>query len=183
MGNDTDISTLGRRTLVSITTGTIVDIKIFRTCELQDMSESVRKFVEQYEAPIKKLKKELESQGLDTKMLPATYALPPTGKLKKAQDAIYVEYYVQHKDILAVGDKGTFFAANKFIVKRVIPEGKEPYTDFRPNEKIDALLSIPSINKRMVTSIILNGSLNKLMVELDRSVKDMLGIPYDDSKA
>jgi hypothetical protein len=146
------------------------------------MSPSVRKVVEEYEAPIKKLKSELEAGGFDTKALPATYALPTTGKLKKAEDAIYIEFYVQHDDIPGVGDKGTFFAANKFVIKSVIPEGKEPYTDFRPNEEVSAMLSVTSINKRMVTSIMLNGALNKLMVELDRSIKDMLGIPYDDSK-
>ena len=182
MGDKTDLSELGRKVLTSDTTGTIVDIKIFRTCELKDMSPSVRKVVEEYEAPIKKLKAELEAGGFDTKALPATYALPTTGKLKKAEDAIYVEFYVQHDDIPGVGDKGTFFAANKFVIKSVIPEGKEPYTDFRPNEEVSAMLSVTSINKRMVTSIMLNGALNKLMVELDRSVKDILGIPYDDSK-
>ena len=35
----------------------------------------------------------------------------------------------------------------------------------------------------MVCSIAVVGSLNKLMVELDRKCKDMLGIKYDDSKA
>lgn len=181
IGKDTDVSELGRRTINSDTTGTIVDIKVFRTCELKDMSPSVRKFVEEYEKPIKQLKAELEAQGVDTKSLPATYTLPPTGKLKKAQDAIYVEFYVQHDDIPGVGDKGTFFAANKFTIKKVIPKGKEPYTDFRPKEEVSALLGVTSIDKRMVTSIILNGSLNKLMVELDRSVKDLLEIPYDES--
>ena len=53
----------------------------------------------------------------------------------------------------------------------------------RPNEVIDGFITNTSVNGRMVTSIISVGSLNKLMVELDRSVKDLLGIPYDDSKA
>ena len=57
-----------------------------------------------------------------------------------------------------------------------------PYTDFRPNEPIEAFVSQTSIDKRMVTSTMVYGSLQKLMVELDRSVKDMAGIPYDDSK-
>lgn len=181
MGSEADVSELGRRVLSSDTTGTIVDIKILRTCELKDMSPSVRKVVEEYEKPIKNLKSELDKNGFDTTSLPATYALPTTGKLKKAEDALYIEFYIQHDDIPGVGDKGTFFAANKFVIKSIIPEDKVPYTDFRPNEEVSALLSVTSINKRMVTSIMVNGALNKLMVELDRSVKDMLGIPYDES--
>jgi hypothetical protein len=38
-----------------------------------------------------------------------------------------------------------------------------------------------SISKRMVQSIAVYGSLQRLMVELDRKVKDILEIPYDDS--
>ena len=60
----------------------------------------------------------------------------------------------------------------------MIPEGEEPYTEFRPNEKIDAFVSIGSINGRMVCSTPLVGSISKLMVELDRSCKDIAGIPY-----
>jgi hypothetical protein len=182
MGKDTEISDLGRRKIESETTGTIVGVKVYRTCELADMSESVRKFVSDYEKPIKALKKELEAQGIDTKTMPATYALPTTGKLKKAEDAIYVEVYVQHQDVPGIGDKITYFAANKAVLRSIIPEGKEPYTDFRPNEEVSAMLSVSSINKRMVTSILMNGSLNKLMIELDRSVKDILGISYDESE-
>ena len=182
MGKDTEISDLGRRKIESETTGTIVGVKVYRTCELADMSESVRKFVSAYEKPIKALKKELEAQGIDTKTMPATYALPTTGKLKKAEDAIYVEVYVQHQDVPGIGDKITYFAANKAVLRSIIPEGKEPYTDFRPNEEVSAMLSVSSINKRMVTSILMNGSLNKLMIELDRSVKDILGISYDESE-
>jgi DNA-directed RNA polymerase beta subunit len=176
---DDELSTIGRRTIESDTTGRVVDIKIYRTCEIKDMSESLQKIVNAYEKPIKELKSKLEQQGLSTTMLPATYALEPTGKLKKAQDALIIEIYVEHDDIVGVGDKIVYLAANKAVIKTVIPEGKEPYTDFRPNEEVSALLSVSSINHRMVTSIIKNGVINKLLIELDRSVKDMAGIKYD----
>ena len=174
-----DPSELGRRSIRCETTGTVAGIKIYRTCEIADMSPSLQKFVREYEKPIKDLKKTLESYGINTKELPATYKLEATGKLKKADDAVYVEYYVVHPDKVAVGDKITYFSANKATEKAIIPEGKEPYTDFRPEEHVNALLSISSINHRMVTSIMLNGAMNKLLIELDRTVKDELGIPYD----
>lgn len=183
MGQDAlQTSELGRKTIKSKTTGTVVGIKIFRTCSLDSMSEDVRKIVNQYEAPIKDLKKKLESEGIDTKTLPATYALPPVGKLKKAEDALYIAFYIQHDDIVGIGDKIVYFAANKAVIKNVIPDDLAPYTDFRPNEPVSAFVSVVSINKRMVTSTLINGALNKLMVELDRKCKDMAGIPYDDSK-
>lgn len=78
-------------------------------------------------------------------------------------------------------DKIVYYSANKATEKNLFPLGQEPYTDFRPNEKIDAFVSEISIDKRMVTSTLIYGGLQKLMIELDRSVKDIMGIKYDDS--
>ena len=180
--SDTDISDIGRNTLSSDTTGILKAIKVYRTCDIdEEMSDSVKALVEAYEKPIAKLKKKLDKEGIyNTTVIPASYKLNPVGKLKKAVDAIYVEFYVEHDDIIGCGDKITYQSANKGVIKTVLPEGKEPFTDFRPDEEISAMLSITSINKRMVLSIVLDGALNKLMVELDRSVKDILDIPYND---
>ena len=176
-----DVSELGKRKLKSEVTGVVKAIKIFRTVELEDLSESLRKVVSEYEKPLENLKKKLQDNGLDISQVPAHYALEPTGKLKKAQDAVVFEFYVEYKDTVGVGDKIVYFSANKAVEKSIIPLGKEPYTDFRPNESVDAFVSETSIDKRIVTSSLIIGSLQKLMIELDRSVKDIMGIPYDDS--
>ena len=73
-------------------------------------------------------------------------------------------------------DKLTFQAANKGTVKFIIGEGDEPYTEFRPDEKIHALASSRSFNARMVTSPIVSGAINKGLIELDRKVKEIMGI-------
>ena len=101
--------------------------------------------------------------------------------MKKAQDAVLIEIYVEYQDTVGVGDKIVYYSANKAVEKNIFPIGLEPYTAYRPNEKLDALLSQTSIEKRMVLSVCLIGSINKTMVELDRKVKDILGIKYDDS--
>ena len=176
-----DVSELGKRKLKSEVTGVITAIKIFRTIELEDMSDSLRTIVDNYEKPLRALKDKLASHNLDTSQVPAHYILEPTGKLKKAQNAVIFEFYVEYKDTVGIGDKVVYFSANKAIEKSIIPMGLEPYTDFRPNESIDAFVSEVSIDKRMVTSTMIYGSLQKLMIELDRSVKDIMRIPYDDS--
>jgi hypothetical protein len=176
-----EVSELGRKTLGSDVTGKVVDIKIYRTVELSELSESLRKIVESYERPIKQLKKTLEDNGIEAKDLPATYKLELNGKLKKAQDAVRFEFYVEYSDIVAVGDKITYFAANKATIKNVLPNDLAPYTDFRPKEKIDAFLSTISVDKRMVSSVLIYGSIQKLLIETDRSIKDILGIPYDET--
>lgn len=183
MGKDkTDISELGRKTIKSEMSGTVVDIKIYRTVEIEDLSPSLQEIVKEYEKPINELKAKLESEGISSKDLPATYKLAPTGKLKKAQEAIYIEFYLEYKDSVAVGDKIVYFSANKAIIKNILDEAEYPYTDFRPNEPVDAFVSEVSISKRIVTSSVIDGSINKLLIEMDRTIKDKLGIKYDDSK-
>lgn len=182
MANDKEaVSELGRHTVKSKLTGTVVGIKVYRTVELEELSESLRKVVEAYEKPIKSLKKKLDNEGIDSSTLPPTYPLDPIGKLKNTGEGVKIEFYVEYLDIVAVGDKLTYNAANKVTIKRVLPADLTPTSDFRPNEPIDALVSTTSIAKRMVSSVPVYGALQKLMVELDRTCKDLAGIPYDDS--
>ena len=182
-GDEEELSTLGRVPIKAETTGTLVAVNIYRTCELDELSPSLKKLVMAYEKPIKAKKKHLEENGIDTFELPPTYKLPATGKLKNCEDGVMIEFCQQYRDVPAIGDKIVWYSANKGVNKGLFPEGEEPYTDLRPNEVIDGFITNTSVNGRMVCSIAVVGSLNKLMVELDRKCKDMLGIKYDDSKA
>lgn len=180
-GDKEAVSELGKHTIKSEYTGTLVGIKIYRTVKDDELSDSLKKLVKQYEKPISDLRKKLKEENIDVSGLPANYPLEATGKLKGAADGVLIEFYVEYYDKLGIGDKITYNAANKAVIKNIIPKGKEPYTDLRPNEHISAFVSVTSIDKRMVTSTMSYGGLQKLMVELDRTCKDMAGIPYDDS--
>lgn len=180
-GDKEAVSELGKHTIKSEYTGTLVGIKIYRTVKDDELSDSLKKLVKQYEKPISDLRKKLKEENIDVTGLPANYPLEATGKLKGAADGVLIEFYVEYYDKLGIGDKITYNAANKAVIKNIIPKGKEPYTDLRPNEHISAFVSVTSIDKRMVTSTMSYGALQKLMVELDRTCKDIAGIPYDDS--
>ena len=182
LGSKEEVSELGKRRLVSEVTGTVKGIKIYRTVEVSDLSDSLKKIVNAYEKPYKEMEAKYREHGLDISKIPAHYKLEPTGKMKKSEDSVLVEFYVEYQDTVGVGDKVVYFSANKAVEKGIFPIGKEPYTEFRPNEIIDAFVSTASISKRMVLSTMIYGSLQKLMIELDRSVKDIMDIPYDDSK-
>ena len=181
-GDEEELSSLGRVPIKAETTGTLVAVNIYRTCELDELSPSLKKLVTAYEKPIKAKKKHLEDNGIATFELPPTYKLPATGKLKNCEDGVLIEFCQQYRDVPAIGDKIVWYSANKGVNKQLFPEGEEPYTDMRPNEVIDGFITNTSVNGRMVCSIAAVGSLNKLMVELDRKCKGMLGIRYDDSK-
>ena len=180
--DEDEISELGRKRIKSPVTGKVAGIKIYRTVEVDEMSESLQKIVKKYEKPIKDMKKKLDSNDILSSDLPATYVLPTTGKLKNAVDSVKIEIYLEVHDILSVGDKIVMDRANKGVIKDIIPSDQAPYTEFRPNEEVSVFANVSSFNNRMVVSPLIIGAINKLLIELDRSVKDILDIPYDDSK-
>ena len=174
------VSDLGRIHIHSKLTGVIQDIKIYRTCELNELSPSLRKIVNKYDKGIKEKKKVFEKYnipGAEYKVDP-DYKLDPTGKLKGVEDGILIEFYLKAEDKMGIGDKLIYNNALKGVVKSVMEPGDEPRTAFRPDEPISALLSTSGVNARMVSSIITMGSIDKLLIELTRLCKDKLGIPW-----
>ena len=182
-GSEEEITNLGRRAITSKVTGFVQDIVIKRTCELNEMSPTLKKIVSNYEKEINNNKAKMKSYGIDdvNKTLPDTEALPATGDLKKAYDSVVIKIYLKYHDKFAVGCKLIYGTAVKGVAKDIFPKGKEPYSEYRPNETVHALLSIGSINARMVTSVLINNGINKGLIELSRRVKEMAGIPYDDN--
>ena len=69
--------------------------------------------------------------------------------------------------------KLTFFSALKSIIGEVVPEGYEPYTEFRPEEEISSFFAPGAILARMVPSTLTTMLGNKVLVELKRSLKDI----------
>ena len=171
------VSDLGRIRLKSKYTGTIQDIKIYRTCEIEDMSESLAKLVSEYEKDIKKRKamyKKYNAPGANT--LDPDYKMETTGIMKNTMDGVMIVFYIKYNDMLSVGDKVVAQSANKGVVKNIFPDGMEPFSEHRPEESIHALFAARSFNARMVTSVWVSGAINKAMIELDRQVKEIMGI-------
>lgn len=182
-GSEDEITDLGRVPIKSKVTGVVQDIIIERTVEIDELSPTLKKVVNSYENDIKRKKKAMAQYGIEdeNKTLPDTKAMPATGKLKNAYDSVVIRIYLMYHDKFKVGDKLIYGTAVKGVDKDVFPEGLEPYSEYRKDEKIHALLSIGSINARMVTSVLITTAINKGLIELSRKVKEMAGIPYDDN--
>ena len=180
-GSEEEITDLGRIPITSKVTGVVQDIKIERTVELDELSPTLKKIVKDYESDIKSKKKVMDKYGIkdNNKILQDTEALPPIGPLKNAADSVQVKIYLKYHDKFKTGDKLIYGTAVKGVTKDIFPEGEEPYSEYRKDEKIHALLSIGSINARMVTSVLITTAINKGLIELSRKVKDMAGIDYD----
>ena len=176
------ISELGRTPVTTEHTGILTDIEVYRTVDLDELSPSLRSFVQEYEKNIKKTKAVYNKYNIDTAMLPPTTKVEQVGKAKNVTNGVKILFHIKYTDTMSIGDKIVFYSANKGVVKYIVPKGEEPYTDFRRNEHVDSFMSISSINQRMTFSIPIMCGLNKAMVELDRTIKDIAGIKYDDTK-
>ena len=170
---------IGKIKVKSKVTGKLQDIKIYSTIPTSEMSKSLAAFVNKYNAPIDKMKSKLSKLGIDASQYGTSGVLPAVGKLKHAEGKVLVEFYIKYYDKMSVGDKLVYFSALKGVVKEIFPEGKEPYSEYRPEEKVHSFLPVGSVNARMVTSVLTLGAINKVLIELDRHVKDIMGVKWD----
>ena len=180
VADETEITELGRQPITSKVTGIVQDIVLTRTVDKEELSPSLKKLFNEYERDINKKKKVMKDYNVGKESeLPSTDKLPATGKLKNCEDGVLIEFYLKYEDKMSVGDKLIYYSALKGVVKDIFPEGKEPTSEYRPDEKIHSLLSIGSVNGRMTCSILITSVINKGLIELSRKVKDILDIPYD----
>jgi hypothetical protein len=174
------VTSLGRIPIKSHNTGYIEDIKMYRTCEISELSPSLQKIVKEYEKKQGEIRKTIEKYD---KVKAQSYTndqkLSNTGKLKGLESGVLIEVYVRYKDDFATGDKLIALGAQKGVCKEVFPKGKEPKSEYRPDEPIDVLFSMRSFDARMCATPLLHGMANKFLVELDRQVKDIMGIKQD----
>lgn len=171
------VSDLGRIRVKAKYTGFVNSVKIYRTCEIEEMSESLQKICKKYEGGIKQTKalfKKYDIQGANT--LDPDFKMDQSGILKNTDDGVRICFYMTYVDLMGVGDKTVLQSANKGVVKFIFPEGDEPFTASAPDKPIHLLGSSRSFNARMVTSPLVSGALNKLLIGLDEEVKNIMGI-------
>ncbi len=173
------VTSLGRIPIKSHNTGVIEDVLIYRTCELDEMSPSLKKIVSEYERKKNAKAKQIAKYDENLAKQYTCQKLPQEGKLKNVEDGVLIEFFVSYKDDFSVGDKLIFLGAQKGVAKEVVPAGQEPTSSYRPEEPIDAIASMVSFDKRMCCAPLQYTLAGKGLVELDRQIKDIMGIKQE----
>ena len=168
-------------------TGTIVDIKIYTSVELDELSESLREIVSNYWKQLKKKERTLEKyrnsddvdfykSGVIINETTAPIEPDSQGRIKGERiedgEGVLFIFYVSFKDYLAKGDKLAAEFALKSITSHVIDKDLEPYSEYRPDENIDLITAPLSISARKTPSIFLAMFGNKCMIEAKRHLKE-----------
>ena len=158
-------------------TGTVSDIKVYWTCDPDEMSESLRKFVKQY---IKEKKAQIDYEEKQTGIPSASrheieVSTPYgngnaiNGAMMPKEGGVLIEYYIRHDMNKRGGDKITVNSSLKSVITQVIPDEVVPKrvvdTDFKD---IDVVFSLISVDNRMVTSIWHTGWLQKIVFEYSK---------------
>lgn len=171
------VSKLARSMAKAKYAGEIVAIEVFYNADLEELHPSLKEYVNDY---INKYTKKANSlKGIKEDEL---ITLPNTNRIESDKimgtemKGVMINFYIKHKESLVVGNKVTFFSSCKTIVAEVIEEGKEPYSEFRPDENVDSILTPMSLVSRMLQDVALLGWSNKVLIELKRQIKDDLGL-------
>lgn len=162
--------------------GKVIDIKIYTLLNPDSLSPSLGKIIQKYFDKGIDKKKYLEQFDDSDGIVKAGYMLTDSTeplvsrynsiKGDKGIDVL-IEIYIEHVDVMGVGDKVALYGPNKQIISEVIPKGYEPYSEFRPDEEISVLTSPGTIARRMTASILAIAAAMKIMVELKRKVKTL----------
>ena len=178
-----DIVMSGKDKIKAKFSGVVEDIKVYCTVDMEELSPSLRRIVNDYYTKVKSKKELLEKYDKNGSVVKCNMLFnEPTGKVETnngklrgaiVNDGVLIEFYIKVYDEVGVGDKIVFFSALKSIVGNVIEEGQEAYTLFRPEESIDAVLSCNSLISRGISSAPKHLMSNKLLVELSRKLKEI----------
>lgn len=179
--NDSSTSMLdnAKRIIKSDHAGKVVDVKMYTTKSMDRLSPSLFEIFDTYfKNNINKRKildKYDESKSVyKMGMLYDEPTEPLSGQTIKGQTCdVMIEIYIEHDDEVSTGDKVVGFNCMKSIISEFIEPGREPYSQDRPEEEVSMFISSASILKRMVPSMILTASANKLHIELKRQIRDV----------
>lgn len=160
--------------------GKVIDIKVYTLLEPSNLSPTLGAVVQRYFDKGNSKKKFLELYDSSEGIMKAGYLLTDSTepihnrynsiKGKKGIDVL-IEFYIEHDDVMGVGDKVALYGPNKQIISEVIPKGYEPYSEFRPDEEISVMTSPGTIARRMTPSIIPVSAAMKIMIELKRKIQ------------
>jgi DNA-directed RNA polymerase beta subunit len=179
-----DLVESSQTTIKTDDSGIISDIRVYTTVPVESLSPTLQKIVKDYHKRI-----ETKSNILEKYRNPGDndfykcgqlvtettdVVTPEFGKIKGKQvgDGVYIEFYIKFKDIVKKGDKQTNYCALKGVTSHVMPEGQEPFSEFRPDEEISALVAPLGILARKTPSIYTNLFGNKVLIELKRKLME-----------
>lgn len=174
-----DVLDSAKRVIKAKHAGTVTDVRMYTTKSMDKLSPTLFDIFDEYFKNNIKRRKILDKHDKTDSVykLDTLYSLPTEplkGTTIKGQTCdVLIEIYIEHADEASVGDKLAIYGASKQVLSEVVPEGMEPYTETRPDEEVSLFVTPSAILKRMIPSLLITASGNKVLVELKRKIKEI----------
>jgi hypothetical protein len=178
-GKGSELEYLGKNVVKSKYAGLITNIKVYYNCDLESptLEPTLKEYLQGYIESNKRRSGLLKGIKADELIEQAsTERIMKDKILGNEMQGVLIVFYIQHEEDSSIGNKLTFFSAAKGIVSEVIPDELAPYTDYRPKDPIEAILSPMSLISRNVPDLMLTGLSNRVIVELRKQVLEDLGL-------
>lgn len=175
--NNNNIINAAKRIMKAKHAGTVVDVRMYTVKSMDKLSPSLFKLFEDYFNTNKRKRKILDKYDKSDSVykLDTLYSLPTEplkgSTIKGITCDILIEIYIEHSDEASTGDKAVAYGASKQIISEVIPEGLEPYAEGKPEEEISMFVAPASIFKRMIPSVMITASANKVLIETKNKMR------------
>lgn len=161
--------------------GTVTAVRMYTVKSLDKLSPSLFKIFDEYFKENVRKRRILDKYDKTNSVykMDTLYALPTEplkgSTIKGITCDVLVEIFIEHPDEASVGDKLAIYGASKQVLSEVVPEGLEPYSETRPEEEVSIFVSPSCVLKRMIPSLVITASANKVLVELKRSIRKLWG--------
>ena len=177
------VSSLSKGVLRSKYTGVISDIKIYSVSELEELSPSLQAIVSAYWEDVRKKKSVLTKYNIQDpsesgnlfKMEDKPVKPAANGKVKgfDMDEGVLIFFYITYHNPFSVGDKLINYSSLKGVTSEIVELGKEPFSEFRPDEEISSFFPPAGLIARKVPSVLPIMFGNKVLVELKRKLGDI----------
>lgn len=175
-----------KTTIASKYTGTVMDIKIYTTQEIENLDPSLQEIAKDYHKRISKRNATLDKNsnpgdlgyykaGQIITETDNVIKVEPNGKIagyEVPEGWVLILFYIRYEVAASKGDKAVVSVC-KGICSHVIEPGLEPYSEYRPDEIIDTVAAPLSVSARKIPEIFLTIFGNKCIIELKRQLKDI----------
>jgi DNA-directed RNA polymerase beta subunit len=154
--------------------GVIKEIEVFYNVDKQDLNESLVKLINEFGG---KYDKKLKFVGENNSHL-IKQKRPEKQSINMKEDGesyegLMIKFYIQSNVTLGIGDKLSYDTALKGVISNVLDDEQAPYSEFRPEEEIESILTPTGVFSRMTHDIFYLLFTNKLLVELGKKIGEI----------
>lgn len=130
--------------------GIIKDIEIFYNVDKEELNKSIVQIIDEFGGKYdKKLKIVGESNSYMLKQKRPEKQGPNAKEDGEDYEGVLIKFYIQSNVALGIGDKLSYDTALKGVISNVLDDNQAPYSEYRPEEEIESVLTPTGVFSRI----------------------------------